>query len=84
MPTNCALVISFGLMTLWSDRRRRADVVERDRVVGRDRSVQPQRAVTGAPRRVSVPRLREGSEMYIGIGTLVAILIIVLLIVLIF
>ena len=35
------LVISFALMTVWSDRRRRADVVERDRMVERDRPVQP-------------------------------------------
>jgi membrane protein implicated in regulation of membrane protease activity len=35
------LVISFALMTVWSDRRRRADLVERDRVVERDRPVQP-------------------------------------------
>jgi hypothetical protein len=31
------LVISFAVMTVWSDRRRRVDAVERYRVVERDR-----------------------------------------------
>jgi hypothetical protein len=38
----------------------------------------------GRPAAGICPPLREGSEMYIGIGTLVAILIIVLLVILIF
>ena len=33
------LLISLALMTVWSDRRRRADVVERDRVIEGDRPV---------------------------------------------
>jgi Domain of unknown function (DUF6458) len=35
------LLISLALMTVWSDRRRRADVVEHDRVVERDRPIRP-------------------------------------------
>jgi len=35
------LLISLALMTVWSDRRRRADVVERDRGVERDRPLRP-------------------------------------------
>jgi hypothetical protein len=39
------LVISLALMTVWSDRRRGADVVERDRVVERDPVVERDRPV---------------------------------------